>query len=164
MSNLDLIRFGGSVKRYHTATTIGAQSVAEHSFRVACICYLLDPECSKQQLLHALVHDLAEQVTGDIPAPAKRLLRTEELGRLEAKVTNSLLSTKLLPYQEKILKYADYLEGMLYCVEQRALGNRTMEQVFSNYQDYLVDIGALDNERVRDIYLDLLKEWDSYGR
>ena len=62
---------GGAIKRYHTLETIGEQSVASHSWGVAMILQYLEPNVSKEAILRALTHDVAELFTGDIPAPVK---------------------------------------------------------------------------------------------
>ena len=62
---------GGAIKRYHTLEIIGEQSVASHSWGVAMILQYLDPNVSKEAILRALTHDVAELFTGDVPAPVK---------------------------------------------------------------------------------------------
>jgi len=69
---LQFIINGSEVKRFHTLTTLQTETVGHHSHGVACFTLLLDPDASRQLLLAALFHDLAEQYTGDIPSPAKR--------------------------------------------------------------------------------------------
>ena len=62
---------GGEVKRYHTLSTIGEQTVASHSWGVTLIMVWLKPDISKTAMLKALTHDVAEKQTGDMPAPTK---------------------------------------------------------------------------------------------
>ena len=62
---------GGEVKRYHTLSTIGEQTVGSHSWGVAVILNWLEPQISKHAILKALTHDVAEKQTGDMPAPTK---------------------------------------------------------------------------------------------
>lgn len=161
---LNIVRTGGAVKRYHTAATLGTQNVAEHSFRVALICYIINPNSSRELILHALAHDLSEGITGDIPAPAKRVLKTAELAEMEESVVNTMLPglPELSEYEKKILKLADCLEGLLYCVEQRALGNTTMHPIMGKYCSYLIEHGAAAIPGAEDMMHKLLGEYYSY--
>ena len=70
----DFITYGAEVKRYHTVTTLQCETVGHHSHGVAMLCVVLCPTATRALLLAALMHDLAEQATGDIPSPAKREL------------------------------------------------------------------------------------------
>jgi len=71
VSNVLNVLDGGEVKRYHTMSIIGEQSVASHSWGVAVILNWLKPDISKTAILKALAHDVAEKRTGDMPAPTK---------------------------------------------------------------------------------------------
>ena len=64
---LDFILAGSEVKRYHTVTTLVSETVGHHSHGVAMMCLMFDPMASRQLLMAALFHDLAEHQTGDIP-------------------------------------------------------------------------------------------------
>ena len=112
MENLDLsiqdtLRAQG-VNRWHIVETSRPQSVAEHSFNVAMIAmelaYLI-PSLSKPDVMAAaLMHDIDEVVTGDIPTPTK-----ERLGTVST-------HQKFDPYQDSdhnigaIVKLADLIE------------------------------------------------------
>jgi putative hydrolases of HD superfamily len=74
---LDLFFDAGKLKKVKRAGWVNAgvknaESVADHSFRVAFMAMILadDLDCDKTKLMEmALVHDLAESVIGDIPTP-----------------------------------------------------------------------------------------------
>lgn len=76
----------GHVKRWHIVNTTAQQSIAEHSYLVAIIAMHLhrdvDPMCDMNDVqetgIYALFHDAPEIRTGDIPTPAKKLLREIE--------------------------------------------------------------------------------------
>ncbi len=88
ITNLRKIMDSSIVKRYHTCHTIKEQTIGAHQWGCGIICLALKPNCSKDVLVYALLHDVAEKVTGDIPAMVKRLYLTdcqfrEQIGSLE---------------------------------------------------------------------------------
>jgi hypothetical protein len=136
---VDTIRSGGAVKRYHTVPTVGEQTVAAHSWGVAVILIRILPFCSKNLLIAALFHDVAEKWTGDIPADAK--WREPEvsalLKRVERDVEETLnISIGISDEEELILSGCDRLELLWFCVEQARLGNQNMYVVFSRVMDW----------------------------
>lgn len=80
MTLYDFLR-AGHVKRWHIVNTACTQSIAEHSYLVAVIAMHLHKAMGgsesevHQTAVWALFHDATEIRTGDIPTPAKRLLR-----------------------------------------------------------------------------------------
>jgi 5'-deoxynucleotidase YfbR-like HD superfamily hydrolase len=80
MTLYDFLR-AGHVKRWHIVNTACQQSIAEHSFLVAVIAMHLHKAMGgsenevHQTAVWGLFHDAIEIRTGDIPTPAKRLLR-----------------------------------------------------------------------------------------
>ncbi len=144
MNNLFNMIRGGAIKRYHTLETIGEQSVASHSWGVAMILQYLEPNVSKEAILRALTHDVAELFTGDIPAPVKWANPdlVEVLKRIEDKYENDIgIGYQLKPEEVKLGKQADMFELLVFCVRQRRLGNTNMNEVFSNGVEYLADNG-----------------------
>ena len=81
--------FAGTVTRWHSVNCHRYPSIAEHSALVALyareIAARVVPDLSAEQqvLLYelALVHDLSEIVTGDMPSPIKRALREHFKGQ-----------------------------------------------------------------------------------
>ena len=136
-------RLGGKVKRFHTITTIQQQTVAQHSWGVALIMHeLLGYNPPTNMWMYALLHDVAECKTGDVPAPTKLELDVKEcFDELEEKWLKEAGYTTLEidKAQKLVVKIADILEGMAFCMEERKLGNRTeqIQRAFSNYEDYL---------------------------
>lgn len=131
MSDLDaLIRLTAYAERLESLPRSGwlfsgvtsPESVAAHSFNVAIVAMLLaqqvgaDPARCVQL---ALLHDLAEAHTTDIPGPAKKELvvpgaeksilarLTAELTPLEPLVTELNLGTSL---EARVVKAADYIQ------------------------------------------------------
>lgn len=146
---LELIIAGTTVQRYHAVPTIQRQTVGEHSARVALIANLLQSRHGSDHavnhwalILQALVHDLPEGVFGDIPAPVKRGM-SPELRKLvneqeEELLHDCKLSVLLTSRQEKLLKLADSLEGVLFCRTELLLGNRHPQflECYRNFRRY----------------------------
>ena len=127
LCTLDFVRRAAQTKRYHTEVVIKEQNVGEHSFNVAWLCYLLtNKRPMSALLLHALAHDAAEHATGDIPSPSKRALGIRPaVDAFEAQLMTAA-GMELPPLDEHnahILKLADALDGVLYCLREHHLGN-----------------------------------------
>lgn len=142
---LTFIFRGGKTKRYHTEDTMTEQTVADHSFGVAMLVELMAPECRKELILAALTHDLAEHLVGDISAPVKRANPEIKL------VLDHMESTRLnrvgFNYEEKltkeehyILKAADYIDGMMFCVRERRMGSRAVDHIYKNFESYVLKV------------------------
>lgn len=142
---LELVLSGGSVRRYHTVPTVHPETVAAHSYLVAWCCAVLVDACSSYLLLAALQHDIAEYVTGDLPAPTKRQLGIsaqfacyeEEVLRAHAHTDHH---TQLTDEERRILKLADRCSGMLYCVQERRIGNRNVDVPYENFRSYACEV------------------------
>lgn len=130
------------VRRYHQHSTHEIDTVGKHSAGVALFAQMIDPECSKDVLLAALVHDLGEFKTGDIPAPSKRNMSRDMRDilddmELEA-IEDAGFPTELLSDDEvRLLKICDYCDGLSFCIEEVRRGNRAMASVGDNYISYL---------------------------
>lgn len=135
------VRDGGAVERFHSAPTLCGETVGHHSFGVAWMCWFLtDGTPSANLLLAALAHDLAEQETGDLPAPFKGAPGVQEaVHRREDELLYGagMKYTHLLtPEEYNILRRADVYDGMLFCWRERAMGNRLIAPVFCKYMEY----------------------------
>lgn len=136
---LDFIAAGAAVSRYHTCDLLKPETVGHHSHGVALLCLLIDPECSLDLIKAALLHDMAEQRTGDIPSPAKRDLGIGgDLEVLEHRIlAESGFHFPELSEQEKLtLKLADIAHGALKCAREVNMGNSTMRIVYDRFMMY----------------------------
>ena len=124
------LREASQVVRYHTVQTIGRQTVAEHSYHVAMLVLRFTDGNASQELLKAvLYHDLPEVETGDLPATFKwaNLGVVQALNRVEEAFDEKYGTSVTLTDEERlILKAADILELVEYCIDQMNLGNRNM--------------------------------------
>jgi 5'-deoxynucleotidase YfbR-like HD superfamily hydrolase len=139
---LGFIIHGGYSKRFHTVDTLRTQDISQHSFGVAWLCELLSGmTASKNLIMAALAHDLAEHQVGDVPSPTKRSCDViyNALEKLEEeRIAGVGLLYVLTPDEQRILKLADILDGMIFCLHERQLGNRTthLRVVYGNFLSY----------------------------
>lgn len=153
---------GGAVRRYHTVPMIAPPNIAAHSFRVAWFCYLLSPSPSVQLLMAALAHDMAEQVWGDIPSPAKRLNgQREAINQAErGTLIDNLAYFPLNQEETKLLKLADCAAGMLECVEERALGSKFVIPVFKRLAGYYDEVDWSSAIKAAELQAAIHKLWE----
>ncbi len=141
VNTLNALLKAANVKRYHTVLTIGDQNIGHHSHRVCLILrFLLGGSVPSYLYEAALFHDLAESVTGDIPATTKWCIPelAEQIDRIEIdwEQEHGIRSTNLTIAESFLLIIADKLELVAYCTEQMMLGNQNMKvirAIGSNY-------------------------------
>lgn len=126
-NRLELVLRGGAVVRYHAEPNLRKQTVSDHTWRMMVILHHLWPEADKLLLLAALYHDATEGVTGDVPAPIKRMEEVNGAYALLDKFLGHYLTLPderaLGPLDKVRLKCADYLELCLTCAEQSPTPN-----------------------------------------
>lgn len=161
MRILEYIRNGGETRRYHTWPVLRSQTVAEHSFHVAMLYSLMasahEPTAEEPislgviGLMSALTHDLAEWEMGDLPAPVKRALPDDADGRSFRETWGVMEQDRLAdvgldweqhqqPLERRWLKLADSMEGCLYCIRERAMGNKLINTPFMNFRSYVREL------------------------
>lgn len=126
-----LYRDAGAVKRYHVKRTHRTQSIAEHTFGmlmlVKQVIQLSDVPFERTAVLYEAIlhHDLPELFTGDVPAPIKRV--HPELGPLMDSIEQQLVPLyaefELTAEEGALLKWADRMELVLWCLEEYRMGN-----------------------------------------
>ena len=137
------IRAGNSVTRWHTRKMHKYETVGEHTANVLTIVFALcgDKNPSPELISATLLHDTAEQWTGDVPATAKweMPLLKENLDALEEKMMrqNWLKVPRLTSEEELTLKWADMLDLCYACMSELDMGNRTISDVFERGVEYL---------------------------
>jgi Predicted hydrolases of HD superfamily len=141
IKHFNLARNGGGVRRYHTHRVVCEDTVASHSWGVAVLVDMLYGGSAPAQVLRAaLYHDVAEHVFGDIPSPAKRLFNNEELRQREDQLMrDNGMFTILTDWERFVMKLADMLDGLTYCVEERERGNTTLIPIWNTYYVYIHD-------------------------
>ena len=136
------------------------ETVGHHSHGVALLISIMFPESHYNIIYAALLHDLAEQVTGDIPSPQSRKLKEDpsfksKYEKIEDEILekNSLPLPKLNETEKLTLKFADIMHGALTCIQEMRLGNNTQQikHVYNTYIDYAYDlIGLCMNRSIPD--------------
>jgi 5'-deoxynucleotidase YfbR-like HD superfamily hydrolase len=165
MHTLNLIMQGGTVKRFHNVDTIKDNTTSSHQWGVAMLAYSMSSHLSVGRRLNlvmaAITHDLAEKAFGDIPAPTKRSLGMRKTcSDLEDKfLADNNLSFDLNEEENRILKLADIFDGMLFCVHERALGNRFVEPTYYVFKGYITNEIPM-NQRQHDIMQLIDKMWE----
>lgn len=153
-------RQGSGVRRFHTAPIIGEQTVGQHSWGVAALVNLLWPNSRKEVLVAALNHDIAEALTGDIPAPMKWESQSLAaiLNEIEEKYEKLWgLHCELSPIETLMLKAADMLELVFFSSEQQNLGNKSFQIIMKRGVDYLGDLFEQEKPEYKEILLPALE-------
>jgi 5'-deoxynucleotidase YfbR-like HD superfamily hydrolase len=148
-TSLKFIMSGSEVNRYHTMFTIQRETVGHHSHGVACLVLALNPEASRELLIAALYHDLAEQYTGDIPSPAKRDYGIgDQVSDLEERLVKAagLHWPNLTEAEQRVLKLADLAHGALFCLREMSLGNDRMYEVYERFITYALQMSLKPEE------------------
>lgn len=167
---LKRLRYGGDCERYHTFKKLRVDTVAHHSHGVATLAMLMmqawQSPADKLAVLEAcLTHDLAEGgqnhilATGDVPAPTKR--RDPAIRKMFDDMEDDIMRPlgwvfDLKPWQHRVLKLADNLDGMFHCIAERRLGNQGIEPTYEAYRDYVWQLNPRHAER--DIF-DIAQNW-----
>lgn len=128
----------GDVTRFHAEPQITGQSVGLHSWGVCGILIamgvLIDPE-DRWLLGAAVLHDSAERRTGDMPFPTKRvsaeMKATMDKLELTEQMDNQFVITRLSNRQQVLLKLADMLEGLHWCLAGNERRTDVVSQVWT---------------------------------
>ena len=162
-----LLRDASSVSRYHTVRTHRQQSVADHSHGVAMLMLRIHPSAAAHVLRAALCHDLAEVVTGDLPAPVKwaNPVLKELLAGIEVRYEDALgISTELSEDEMLLLKWCDTMELVLWSWEEVMMGNSYAIDIVSNGVQYVSSVLGHPNQTAALILKELQEELPMLAR
>lgn len=144
LKRIKLARTAGSVRRYHTKFLLKDEQVSTHTFNMLnTLLILTDGNVSSNLLRAALMHDMGEYVTGDIPGNTKHAMDAEtqyEIEELEQRAIDAIhpySHPELSDWERMLLKLADRLDGLLKCNEELKMGNTLLADVRANYVEYL---------------------------
>jgi len=181
---LEFLKIFGRLKfiyRYSEVSRIPQESVAAHSWRLALMVFLIADELNldidvEKALKIALVHDIAESLTGDIDIIKikDKKISKKEKDELEFKTMNRLKSIDLKfnkisdlwqEYQEnktreaKIVKALDKLEAMVFLSEIGYKFYDRPEFIPVHADEYVKDFTEL-KPLLKEIKLNLKKEFE----
>ena len=142
---IDFILRGGTVERFHTRPLIHKQNNAEHQYGVASIAAILDPELSKESLLHFLWHDIHEGSTGDIPYYSKikwpGLKQVLNQAERELNEQFGVLPDMFCPEIDKVtLKIAEYFDVLIFTCKETYLGNKEFAVTIQECIDLIMEL------------------------
>lgn len=148
LDQVKIYRRGLNVTRMHTVPHIRHYDNAGHSANAALValelCKLNGVEQTDQLdiLKYMLMHDVAEQFVGDVPADVKRIepdikhvLDTVESNWEKKNLHNKPKSMTMSSIG--ICKSSDLIELGMFCVEELNMGNKGVTHVLQNVIDYL---------------------------
>lgn len=125
----------GRVERWHTLDTNRTQNVADHTYGVLhTLLFITENECSRDLMVAAMFHDVAEHITGDIPHPFKQKLKTL-FDRMEDDVYDDMGINPFADITEEekvILKQADLIEMGVWGTGELICGNANGMVILQN--------------------------------
>lgn len=144
VNSLQFLWAGGYTARYHGSRTLIPDTVGHHSYNVAVTVMYLRPDAPARLLRAALKHDAAEHKVGDMPAPAKRAIPglREAFGHYEDKIMDEagIPVEPLSPEEHWVLKLCDALDGMRFCIQERAMGNQLVGPIYAEFRKYVYEL------------------------
>jgi len=165
ISRLEDIRASGDVIRYHAAPLSRIQNIAQHSYGVVMILLELKPDASPNLIRAALLHDFPELYTGDTPSISKwRYPELEEvLRKAEAEILATIDYPTLPADERQLLKFADMLEGAMFCVEEAERGSPVGARIARRFLEAADRRGARSNVGAAALMLRLEARLAGYG-
>ena len=146
-AQVNAVERSARVKRYHTEPTLHIQTVGEHTYGVLWLVLLIEPGASRDLLVAALGHDTPEFGSGDVPSPSKKdpavkaafdAMESDTMTRLQ------LETPWITDTEARVLKLADNLEGLMFCLSEWRRGNRDIALALGNYIAYIATMQPQD--------------------
>lgn len=161
------------ILRFSTVPTVHKQNVAEHSYFVALISWLICVQMrtkgidvdTEKVLKLSLIHDISESISGDMPRSVKQGEIRKIINELEDSVFQMMIEA--LPeemhkelsdayrkwndddsLETKVMRFSDILESAIYCLCEKELGNTNMDRIISNM---IIWIDGFENELMESI-------------
>ena len=142
--------------RYNNRNRITNEDVLQHTAVVSLYALLFSEKfkCDREKLLKiALVHDLGELFTGEIPRNVKisSTKIADLFAQLEITSLNQFIPTygnyvkeyeKQSTIEAKIVKLADIASAIVYCNHEAKLGNCLMKELFKKTVKRYIDASA----------------------
>lgn len=117
------------VKRWTLVATNAPSNVASHSFNVAMIALAIRKKMMNtnhfsdhEVAFYALMHDVDEAETGDMPTPTKAAIRAKGV-EPNALFETQRMAPRPIPVVEKIIKLADLIDNYVF-ISEHGVGAR----------------------------------------
>ncbi len=112
------------------------------------ILFKIQPKVGVAVIKAALVHDLAESVTGDVPFPVKRghPKLADSLRAIEQEFNERHGLTDLAGEELALLKWADMAELCLFTQQEILMGNTELLPVYQRGISHLIQLGFPSRE------------------
>lgn len=167
LEKVHLARRSGKVSRYHQHTLLKQEDVAQHTFGLMNLLLIMTGrQVTAKLLMAALAHDQGEYITGDIPSPIKHGLGIEfkdMLNAMEDKAMHAIHGDDWEPlsdWEYLLLKTADNLDGLFKCIDEKKLGNKTLDFIGDKYAEYLeAQLPGLGGGPASELVREALNEW-----
>lgn len=167
IERVKLARRAGRVQRYHQHALLRPENVAEHTFGLVNLLMIMtDRQITAKLLMAAMVHDMGEYVSGDIPSPVKHgagLAFKDIINAIEDKAMHDIHGKEweaLSDWEYLLLKTADNLDGLFKCIDERSLSNKGVIFIGDKYAEYLeAQLPALGGGPAADLVRAALNEW-----
>jgi 5'-deoxynucleotidase YfbR-like HD superfamily hydrolase len=142
-----LYRDAADVQRYHTRRVHRVQTVGAHSFNMMMLVNQVCPDARKEVFVAVMHHDLPELMTGDIPAPIKKMhdLLGPLMDTIEAGLAPLFRDCGLTAEEERLVKWADRMELVLWCLEEFRMGNTYCGETASKGLMWILESRAENN-------------------
>lgn len=164
-ANIETVMRFGSVKRWHMLDTDRQQTLAEHSANVALLAYGIAKECpgmyfgpAESVVIHALVHDLEEVFTGDIPTNTKK--RLQGLDQMEMELLPKTYKIDTPFVLVRLVKLCDLADAV------RFINNHGKDYMARHARD---DLGQVMRDKLREAeefwpaeVVEHVKEWVTF--
>jgi len=164
--NIRNILHSGEVVRFHNHVGVDKQKTSEHQWGVALIVQYIHKDCSKSLLLAAMTHDAAEYFTGDVPFPAKQMNRqlNDLLRQMEISwEKDNGVYFELSREDHVVLKMADVLEGLWFCIGQVRIGHINAKRPFRKWRKFFSDSFSAHKQtypKAFELYSKLIQEME----
>lgn len=176
----EFLRAGGYTRRFNATRVLVIDYVGMHQNNVTNIALLLRPDCRKELVVACARHDAPEwaSLLGDVPSPLKRRVpglkeaADAEEARVWAEVGLADPCEALTAEEYRVLKLADYLDGMMYCIQERLMGNTMLSGAMGNFTAYVAALLGPRSEEILlggdmpegpefDLFDELVAKWES---
>ena len=133
----------GEVRRFHCAPGVAPQPVGLHAYGVVVISSYINAGIGTCDIFAALLHDMTELVTGDMPAPFKCHLADAHEGfmdRLENHVSNRFFSPvdfSNYPKLRAVIEIADIIECLRWTFKNEREPQKVNRSTRKRAIDYL---------------------------